>query len=72
MDLPITIILVSPLSVVGTSCVILDFISFFDKIPLSKQNSSRWDVAFCGVTSGAILFACAIKRMPGLNELKHY
>ena len=23
----------------------------------SKQNSPRWDAAFCGVTSGAILFA---------------
>ena len=30
---------------------------FFDLIPLSKQNSHRWDAAFCGVTSGAILFA---------------
>ena len=33
------------------------FIKFFDDIPLSKQNSPRWDAAFCGVTSGAILFA---------------
>ena len=32
-------------------------IQFFDEIPLSKQNSPRWDAAFCGVTSGAILFA---------------
>ena len=24
---------------------------------LSKQNSPRWDVAFCGVASGTILFA---------------
>ena len=23
----------------------------------SKQNSPRWDAAFCGVTSGTILFA---------------
>ena len=30
---------------------------FFDEIPQSKQNSPRWDTAFCGVTSGAILFA---------------
>ena len=34
-----------------------EFYSFFDEIPLSKQNSPRWDAAFCGVTSGAILFA---------------
>ena len=32
------------------------YISFFDKIPLSKHNSLRWD-AFCVVTSEAILFA---------------
>ena len=31
--------------------------SFFDEFPVSKQNSPRWDAAFCGVTSGAILFA---------------
>ena len=30
---------------------------FFDDIPLSKQNSPRWDATFSGVTSGAILFA---------------
>ena len=28
-----------------------------DENHLSKQNSPRWDAAFCGVTSGAILFA---------------
>ena len=32
-------------------------ISFFHEIHVSKQNSPRWDTAFCGVTSGAILFA---------------
>ena len=32
-------------------------LSFFDENKLSKQNSPRWDAAFCGVTSGAILFA---------------
>ena len=30
------------------------FIPFFDEITFSKQNSPRWDAAFCGVTSGAI------------------
>ena len=35
----------------------LIFISFFYEIPLSKQNSPRWDAAFCGGTSGAMLFA---------------
>ena len=35
-----------------------EFLSrFFDEIPPSKQNSPRWDAAFCGVTSGAMLFA---------------
>ena len=33
------------------------FISFFDGFLVSKQNSPRWDTAFCGVTSGAFLFA---------------
>ena len=41
---------------------------------LSKQNSPRWDAAFCGVTSGAMLFVyvilCPIKGTPGINELK--
>ena len=32
-------------------------VSFFDEILVSKQNSPRWDAAFCGVTSEAILFA---------------
>ena len=33
------------------------FISFFDEICVSKQNSPRWDAAFC---------PCPIKRTPGL------
>ena len=33
------------------------YILFFDENHISKQNSPRWDAAFCGVTSGAILFA---------------
>ena len=42
----------------GTSGGIKDFfLLIFDEIPLSKQNSPRWDAAFCGITSGAILFA---------------
>ena len=32
--------------------------SFFDENHVSKQNSPRWDAAFCGVTSETILFAC--------------
>ena len=32
-------------------------ISFFDEISLCKQNRTKWDAAFCGVTSGAMLFA---------------
>ena len=48
----------------------LFFISFFDEISLFKQNSPRWDTAFYGITSGAILFAYGpTKRRPGLNEL---
>ena len=32
------------------------FISFFDENHVSKQNSPRWNAAFCGVTSWATLF----------------
>ena len=35
----------------------LIFIQFFDEIFRCKQNRPRWETAFCGVTSGAILFA---------------
>ena len=46
-------------------------ISFFDETRVSKQNSPRSDAAFCGVTSGAILFAYVpgIKRLTGLYGL---
>ena len=37
--------------------VIFHFYSFFDENHVSKQNSPRWDAVFCGVSSGAILFA---------------
>ena len=44
--------------ILGESGVIfLFFISFFDENHVSKQNSTRWDAAFCGVTSGVTLFA---------------
>ena len=36
---------------------VLGVISNFYVIPLCKQNSPKWDAAFCGVTSGAMLFA---------------
>ena len=55
MDSPIFINWMSPLSFLGVFGVI--FISFFHEISLCKQNSPRWDAAFCGITSGAILFA---------------
>ena len=60
--------------ILGASCVIL-FISIFDEITLSKQNSPRWDAAFCGVTSGAIYcLPVSHKRGPlrggGLCSLK--
>ena len=42
---------------------------FSMKIPLSNRNSPRWDAMFCGVTSGAILFACHVKRTLGLYKL---
>ena len=33
---------------------------FFDEIPLSKQNSPRWDAAFCGITSVANWLYCSL------------
>ena len=51
MDLPITINWMSPILFLGALGVIfiLFFFSFFDGILLSKQNSSSWDAAFCGL-----------------------
>ena len=58
MDFPIIIIWASPLQFLGAPHVIFKFyIQFFDKNSISKQNSPRWDATFCGITSGAILFA---------------
>ena len=41
----------------GVMCDFYFFFSFLDEISLCKQNSPRWEAAFCGVTSGAMLFA---------------
>ena len=41
----------------------LYFISFFDENSVCKQKSPRWDAAaFCGVPSGAMLFACVQQK----------
>ena len=56
MDFPI-VYWVIPLSSLGPLGVIFKFYSIFNEISLSKQNSPKWDAAFCGVASGAILFA---------------
>ena len=56
MDFPIIINWVSSLSFLGVLGVFFYFLShFFDEISM-QQNSPRWDDAFCGFTSGAILF----------------
>ena len=55
MDFPILSTWMSPFSSLGESGVKFHFVSFFDEIHFSKQNSPRWDAAFCGVPSGAIL-----------------
>ena len=34
-----------------------NFYFIFDENHVSKEKSPRWDAAFCGVASGAILFA---------------
>ena len=57
MDLPIPINLGESISSFrGSRSSFFFFISFFNENLLSKQNSPRWDRAFCGVTSWAILF----------------
>ena len=42
--------------------------SFFNEIPLSTQNSHKWDAVFCGVKSGTIQSAYVIITMPVLHE----
>ena len=47
------------------------FLFHFDEIPVSKQDSFRWDAAFFGDTSGAILVAYMshIKRTTAIYGL---
>ena len=53
--------------------IFIFFISFFYEISLCKQNSPRWDAAFCDVTSGTAVCLCPIKKgMAGLNELRFF
>ena len=47
MDSPIIMNWMSPLSFLGASGVIFNFYLIFDEVFLSKQNSPRWDAAFC-------------------------
>ena len=76
LDLPISIIWESPV-ILGESGVLFIYFffiifQFFDKVPPSKQNSLRLDTAFCGISSGAILFClCPIKRTSGLYDVLH-
>ena len=62
MDFSIIIIWMSPLSFLGAAGAVFHFYLFFDEKLVSKQNSPRWDAAFCYVTSGAILFAYVQKK----------
>ena len=41
----------------GTRSNFSFFISFFNESHESKQNSPKYDATFCGVASGAILYA---------------
>ena len=52
----------------GASGVIFHFYFIFDKIHLSKQNSPRWDAAFCRYS----VCICLIKRTPGLYGLMEF
>ena len=45
----------------------------YNDFHLSKQNSPRWDATFCGILSGAILFALVShKKDMRLKELTHH
>ena len=62
MECPILIKWASPLSFLrGSGIIFLIFMSYFDEIHVRKS--------FCGVTSGAILFAHVPKKGPGLYGL---
>ena len=58
------IIWTSPLPILGTPGVVLNFyLNFiFKEILLCKQNSPRLDAKFCGVTPGALMFANVIQK----------
>ena len=53
---------------------LLSFFSFFspflDEIHVSKQNSPRFNAAFCGITSGVILFAKFHKKV-WMRTIRH-
>ena len=57
MDFPISVNNMSILSYIGKSREIFLLFYFFYENYVSKQNSHRRYAAFCGVTSGSILFA---------------
>ena len=44
--------------------------SFLDEIPVSKQNSPRFDATFCSITSGAILFTKEARFILTAYQLK--
>ena len=48
--------------ILGASGVIFHFYFIFDEIPVSKQNSPRWDAMFCGVTSGIFCLPMSRKK----------
>ena len=57
------------MQIVGFPTRRLISVSVFDEIPLNKQGSPRSGAAFCGVTSGAYLFAYVPKRTTCSYEL---
>ena len=70
MNFPIITIWKSPLSFLGALGVIFIFIPFSDYFSLSKQNSPRWDAAFCGDSSGAILLPMSHRKDVRLKRVK--
>ena len=55
---------------VGVSRTIVPLVSFFDENHVGKYNSPKWDVAFCGVTSGLFYLPMSHKKNARLLWVK--
>ena len=72
VDFPILINWMSPLIFGGHQEYIFIFISFFDEIHSSIQNSPRWDAVFCSVTLRLFCLPMSHKKDARLIWVKNY